>query len=980
MSEGSTQVKTMGNAWQLLLLQLMPHGFCMRWEPGIIWLHIVSDGLIVLAYGSIPILLLKVVRKRKDISFNWVLLSFAAFILACGATHLMSIVVIWKPLYLTEGVIKLITAIASVTTAICLAKLLPTLFSLPSPEQLQAANDALSNSNRELQKRSDELTASNEALQVSMAEFRQLADSMPQIVWTARADGAIDYFNKQWYDFTGFDRSLRGDQSWTRLVHPQDVERRYQGWYSAVRLGVPFREEYRLFDKASGAYRWHMGRAQPVKDEAGRVVKWFGACTDIDDYKRIEADVLKLNAQLEQRVQERTKELTWANEELRRTQTWLQAMLHSATDVSIMALDNEGVVTFFNSGTERLLGYKAEEIVGKGISSLLYPPAEPGRAGADELFLGANQPSESFVSESVYLHRDGTHIDVSLAISPMIDSAGKKLGKLAIAVDMRPRRLLEQQLRQNNLKLQEQTRQAEAANRAKSHFLSTMSHEIRTPLNAILGMVELLQEGELSDEQRRYVEVFRRSCGNLLSLVNNFLDLSKIESGRFELEEIDFDLRDLLEATLALVRPKILEKKLVLESDVAAETPNSFVGDPVRLQQVLGNLLSNAIKFTNAGSIRLVVRPSDGDQGRLHFEVSDTGIGIKEDRLEKIFEDFTQAETSTSRRFGGTGLGLGICRRLVSQMGGELQVRSKLGEGSSFFFDVALARSAKKEKRPGKENAPDLAGARALVVDDNKTNRMILVETLRAWGMGTGECDNAPEALAAIERTDDRRKSFDIVIIDRLISQGNGMDLVSQIRAAGFGVPVLMVTSDSIPGDQTKILALGMTEYAVKPVGRPELHRLVCKLLSAAETERSAQSAVVEVRTKVREKGSLQILVVDDSDDNKFLINEYLKSGPYELTFAENGRVAVEEAANQTFDLILMDAQMPVMGGLEAARLIREEERARGRPRVPMLTLTANASEESIQLSREADLDGHVSKPLTRKQLLAAIEGLRGVR
>jgi CheY-like chemotaxis protein len=271
-----------------------------------------------------------------------------------------------------------------------------------------------------------------------------------------------------------------------------------------------------------------------------------------------------------------------------------------------------------------------------------------------------------------------------------------------------------------------------------------------------------------------------------------------------------------------------------------------------------------------------------------------------------------------------------------------------------------------------------LAEARALVVDDNKTNRMILVETLRAWGMRTAECENASEALVALERTDDSGESFDIVIVDRLVSQGDGgLDLITKIRAAGRSVPILMVTSDSIPGDQTKVLALGMTEYAVKPIGRPELHRLVCKLLSAAETGRSIQaSGAEEASPKVPEKQNLQILIVDDSEDNKFLLSEYLKSGPYELTFADNGKAAVEEAANQTFDLILMDAQMPVMGGLEAARLIREEERAHGRPRVRMLTLTANASEESIQLSREADLDGHVSKPITRKELLAAIERL----
>ena len=506
---------------------------------------------------------------------------------------------------------------------------------------------------------------------------------------------------------------------------------------------------------------------------SGAVVKWFGACTDVDDYKQAALKVLNLNTELETRVAERTSELTRLNEELRKSQTWWQAILRSATEVSIMALDDNGTIIFFNSGSERLLGYRAEEVVGKCTPDMFYSPEERELRArhlsaelkrpvtVDQIFLAANQPLEPFVLESAYLHRDGARIDVSLAISPLMDADGKRIGKLAIAVDIRPRKALEQQLRLNNLQLSEQTHKAEEANRAKSDFLSAMSHEIRTPMNAILGMADLLWESELTFIQRRYVQVFRRACTNLLALVNDILDLSKIESGRFELEHIHFDLMDLIRGAIEIIQPKAVAKHLQLKSQVAPGTPWALLGDPTRLTQILVNLLGNAVKFTETGSIALTVKPLSGAPARLYFEVSDTGIGIPSEKLETIFQDFAQAESSTTRQFGGTGLGLGIARRLVGSMGGELQVRSELGKGSTFSFDAVFVPSPREERSGREESSFGLAGRRVLIIDDNQTNRLIFAEVCRSWGMEIVEYgDDVLKAARYFGRPPQKRKAF----------------------------------------------------------------------------------------------------------------------------------------------------------------------------------------------------------------------------
>ena len=541
-------------------------------------------------------------------------------------------------------------------------------------------------------------------------------------------------------------------------------------------------------------------------------------------------------------------------------------------------------------------------------------------------------------------------------ISPLVDTDSNRVGTLFIILDITELKQLEHQLTDLNLLLRKKTEDAESANRAKSDFLASMSHEIRTPMNAILGMADLLWESDLDSRQRHYLQVFRRAGANLLTLVNDILDLSKIESGQFELEQIDFDPEELVTRTLDMIGPKARVKNVALTALIDPTTPRALLGDPSRLQQILINLLGNAVKFTSSGSITLRVAPDKDQPLRLRFEVSDTGVGIHEDRLESIFEDFTQGEISTNRRFGGTGLGLGICRRLVTRMGGELFVRSEYGKGSTFYFDALFAQSNKVVPRQPEE-IRQLAGRRVLIVDNNPTNRLIFAEMCRSWGMIVTEYSGVPEIVTAL--SSNALAGFDLIIVDRLMPAMDGFQLTSFLRKASIDTPILMTSSDNIPGDETRGLQVGIAGYAVKPVRRSELLRLITKALRQVNSSPGA---------------SKRILIAEDSEDNKFLLDAYLENTPYQVTYVEDGEAALWLALTQTFDLILMDVQMPVMDGLTATRSIREAEQHAGRPPVPVLALTAHARVEDIETSRAAGCTAHISKPISKVALLSAIQ------
>ncbi len=697
--------------------------------------------------------------------------------------------------------------------------------------------------------------------------------------------------------------------------------------------------------------------------------------------KAAEAQVRSLNEDLERRVLERTIELRGTNDELSYTRARLQSVLDSATEVAIVALDLDGIIQLFSKGAELMLQYSAAEVVGKCTPSLFHGLEDQKRRAAllsenagrtvdlDEIYAASLLPVEPYTREGIYVRRDGTVLSVNLAVAPMLDTLGRRVGTLGVASDITARKAIEHELQLNNEKLAEQTRRAQEANSAKSDFLATMSHEIRTPMNAIVGLADILWETKLDPEQMECVELFRRAGSNLLLLINDILDLSKIEAGHLELEQVDFNLEEVVDQAIELTAVKARGKGLHLFCRLSPGVPGILVGDPSRLRQILINLLGNAVKFTDSGEIVLTVQNSEaGESGEIEFAVSDTGVGIPPEKLESIFEDFTQADSSITRKYGGTGLGLGISRRLVERMGGLLTATSKVGQGSRFRFNARFGIGMQSEPQTSLD-MHGLDGRRVLVVDDNATNRFILRETLQAWGLESHEFSRPQDALASL--ADAGEQPYSLALVDSCMPGMDGFETAKRIRSVAPNVPVVMLTSDAQPGDSVRRAVAGLAGFAVKPVRRADLLRLICDAMQLQENREMPPGA--SVNRPAQQVAPLRILVADDSLDNRLVIQLFLKGSPHRLEFAENGKAALDLFDSMEFDLILMDMQMPVMDGLTATRAIRAIERERGIVPTPILALTANARPEDVAMSRVAGCDDHLSKPIAKDKLLEVI-------
>jgi len=725
--------------------------------------------------------------------------------------------------------------------------------------------------------------------------------------------------------------------SWITSIHPEDLERVTYEFERAASSNQA-QIEYRIL-RPDGDIRWIWARTFLVPTETSAASRLIGIAQDITERKQAE----KMRAFL--------------------------ASIVESSDDSIIGTNLDGRILSWNQGAERLFGHTGEEAIGKHITLLF-----PASARADYLKslskIRFREHIERF--ESVRVGKNGIPLDVSVILSPIRDTLGQLQGVSAIYRDITASKKADAEL----VKAKEA---AEAASRAKSTFLATMSHEIRTPMNGILGMTELVLDSELDAEQRANLELVHLSAESLLTVINDVLDFSKIEAGKLDFESISFDLRDRLGEIMQTLGFRAHQKGLELIYDVHPDVPATLAGDPGRLRQILVNLVGNAIKFTEQGQILVNVEleSTTPESVCARFSVRDTGVGIPAEHQEKIFEPFSQADQSMTRKYGGTGLGLTISSRLVEMMGGRIWVVSQPGEGSTFHFTANLGVPTLVSEQARPIHPALLRDLPVLIVDDNFTNRQVLAGIVTQWGMLPTAVEGGRAALLALQAAKDAGRPFPLVLLDCQMPEIDGFTLAQQIQDHPELVrtTIMMLTSADQLGDATLCRNLGISAYLVKPVRQSELLDLICKSLQRVPQD---QQEVLRVRHAPRRaSGPSRVLVAEDNIVNQTLARRLLEKRGYTVSVVGDGRAALAALEKDSFDIVLMDVQMPVMDGFEAAAAIRQQEQLSGR-HVPIVAMTAHAFKGDQERCLAVGMDAYLSKPIRQQELYATIENVLG--
>ncbi len=674
-------------------------------------------------------------------------------------------------------------------------------------------------------------------------ELRKLSRAVqasPATVVITDAQANIEYVNPKFTEITGYSFIEAIGKNPRILKSGEKPPEEYKELWDTITSGREWRGIFHN-KKKNGELYWESASISPVKDKRGFITHYIAVKEDITSMKEAQDELAKLS------------------------------LVASKTDNMVIISDGNGRIEWVNDGFTRITGYQLDEVMGKTPGSFLQGPLTDPYTR--ERMRDAVLQRKSFTEEVVNYHKDGRYYWVSMVVTPIFDEKGEVTKFISIESDITERK-------QAEAEIQEAKAAADAASRAKSDFLASMSHEIRTPMNAIVGMADLLWESDLTVEQRRYVEIFRTAGENLLNLINNILDLSKVEAGHLTLEATDFNLGDLIEKLCETMALRAHNKNIELVCRVMPDVPQDLIGDPLRLQQILINLMGNAIKFTERGEILLEVRKvedsvaieGNGRSCLVHFSVKDTGIGIPSDKLGQIFESFTQFDSSVTRKYGGTGLGLTISRQLVELMGGRLTVESEIGSGSTFSFSIRFELQRSVHERRVTMN---MQGLKALVVDDNATNRLILNETLTRWGIQVTEAKSGEAALQEVEAG----TPFDFVILDKRMPDMDGFEVATTMREGSSltDATILMLTSESRADDVRRAKELCISRYLVKPVKPVELLRAIQSLVLRNVSHREITAPTVASPERPADQRPLSILLVEDSEDNRLLIQAYQK-------------------------------------------------------------------------------------------------------